>query len=276
MSTTALLVIVLVCAAVTTIKLPGNCPKVKETQFFESWKNKHFFMLINTISFSPDTPSYLFRDNDKAKLPKYKLQVAADKSGVEVNYTILLEYWKVSHRTRFVSIDASRNGNGSVTLRGNVLDDLSLAPLQTCPPIVEVVHVWVEEEIGIIWSCVDLTGERRHDEAILIFDFNPTSFEPELDERERKARKTRLSLLKYVNETLLNHISFTDGHVEYRGGYIPSQCVNVSKENIVDKRLLPVGTIIIVIFFIVALGTLWHCSYVLVGNIVTLTIVHTG
>lgn len=165
----------ILCSTTTTaVKQPGNCPNVPSTQ--HDCINLHSGLsIVLGIPFTTETPSNFFVEIS----PQYD-------HNVEINFNIT-EDGKIKDAGVFIrdchkycqphsianGVVDTRNQTISLntTVYGNTtgsLNSSSTKPLDCRKSMMEEIRLYCDNDFVIIYSCVDLTHNSEHDEAMFL------------------------------------------------------------------------------------------------------------
>lgn len=183
-----------VALSVQGIKLPGACPKdvPSSMECNISPDPSRDLTIVVGVAFSDDHPSNFFRHFNYTRFLNF-LRFSCPKGAL----TFILE--RKSHLAVY-SKEISKQ-NGFRTMRSTVF----VNSLVCHPPINDIVHMWLEEGVMILWSCKDNTKEepRQHDEAVLIVVENQF---PRPDKYDEFTRRLQSVSEKYLSAALMERI----------------------------------------------------------------------
>lgn len=155
-----LLLLCVLLLFVSAIRFPGGCPKVPSTH---TLKKMDPLILIYSIPFSCNKPSYLFREVNGSDIVSYRILFnRLESSG-------LYEIVKVNHLPPPQNICRSLvTKNDSSLALNSTIYIFPRTNLGCYNPFQEEIRVWFEGSFVFIWSCVETEDLMERNEAVII------------------------------------------------------------------------------------------------------------
>lgn len=190
------------------IRLLGGCPTTLPTDTFPytiTYLNEN---IIRAVSFSPETPSHLFRDIPYDLMPGYKVTMDVDELTLRFNYqtpdTIVVA------SIRYDGHAQSHILNSSI-YQVNASRHHELQRMKCQPSIVEEVKLWIDEYFLFLWSCANTTHHGFHEEAVIVLDLGNKfyTFYKKPLKAEVILKRLHSSAQKYLSDPLFNQIDWS-------------------------------------------------------------------
>lgn len=235
--------VVLVALSVQGIKLPGTCPKDPPPSLDLSCEKYSVLDIIAGVSYSPEQSSHLFgnfNNNSNGWFSMSLWSLNESLSFTSMTY----------HNEQLIDIvyNEISKENGVRILQSTVLATNS----KCYPSINEIVHVWCEDDIIILWSCENITKKehRQHDEAVLIV---VKSQYRSFDEKYALFYRIQNMSTKYLNTALMEKIQWSDPNNTdtHNTLAIPYTCSSFETVTLKDLSKIVGGPVIFMICVVV-------------------------
>lgn len=232
-----------VVLAVHGIKLPGACPKDVPLSMDFAFEKSYALQIIAGVSFSTEDSSNLYKNFDYESNGQHSITCEVLNKSLSF---ALLTY----RHDKIVKIHSTEIGkdNGIRTLISTVFAN----SLECYPPIIDIVHMWLEREAIILWSCEGSTKEQplQHDEAVFILVRAESTIRYNAVELFRRVQN---STAKYLSTALMQKIPWWDPNNGKTSNIveIPYECSSFGTVSLKELFIIIGGLSVIMICAIV-------------------------
>lgn len=243
--------VLLVALSVHGIKLPGDCPKDVPPSMGSEAGCLPSLLIIAGVPFSDDHSSNLFRQFGFRNIMRSSL--TCDHLNGFLSYKMFGSSFSnlLTVHTKEIS-----KQNGILDLKSTVFIKNMMCYTET----IDKVHIWLEDDLIILWSCIEGTVEefRQHDEAVLIFaqDYSFNIWDAVGNGISSLTRRLQNVSTKFLSAALIEKIPWYDPNKEnvtniVEGAYDCSQ-VGTVKFNELSKIIgvyVVIISLVVVVFY---------------------------
>lgn len=245
---------------VLTLKLLGPCPAAPNTHLPEINVQLYPETILG-IGFSDENPSHVFKEITSKN--SHGFEILLQK--MEQSYIVNISYTDYNRPpiSMLNCVGTVEKNNNSISLETEIFETVNesndIVRKKCHKKIRENIRIWIEGDFIIIWSCINGSKSRDHDEAAIFLVNRPadnsTSFVDRFyltypDKVEEMIKRLKTAARKYLSLPLLEKIQWPK-KLPIRGlVYNPFVCPAELSEKVIIS-------VLIVILFVIAIGTVY-------------------